>query len=120
MARTPSKILTAAEIKVAKAEVKTEISGHANAVKTAEKAIKDAKKTLDTSNKTIEAVFAKAGKDHVAALKEASKQFDAVQKAQTKVIETSVTAGRKAEARAVSLTPVPVAAVVSNAGAALV
>jgi 4'-phosphopantetheinyl transferase EntD len=105
MARQPSKILTAAELKVAKTEAKAEVNTHAAAIKAAEKAIKDAKKILESTNKTVEAAFAKAQKDHVAGLKAASKAFETVQKAQSKIIEGATKLGVKAEAKVAALAP---------------
>ena len=105
MARQPSKILTAAELKTQKADLKAEIAAHSSAIKHAEKAVAAAKKELNAVNKATEAAFAKAQKGHVAALKAASKAYEVVQKTHAKTIDSANKLGAKAEARVAALTP---------------
>lgn len=105
MARIASKILSASELKVQKADLKVEINAHLLAVKTAEKAIAAAQKQLTVANKAAESALTLAQKQHIAALKAASKEFDAAQKLHGKVIETATKLGLKAEGRAAALVP---------------
>ncbi len=119
MARQPSKILSAAELKEAKATAKAEVNTHAAAAKAAEKAIKVAQATLAAAGKANDAALAKAQKEHLATGKAALKAFETVQKAQQKIIESSAKLGTKAEAKVASLAPTPAPAGVTNAGAAV-
>lgn len=105
MARQPSQILTAAELKAQKADLKAEVSAHAATAKSAEKGLVHAKKYLAVQNKSIEAAYAKAGKDHVAALKAACKTFESAQKQHLRAIEQATKLGNKAETKVSNLAP---------------
>jgi hypothetical protein len=106
MARSPSKILTAAELRTQKKELKLEVSQAAGTIKLAERAIKEAQKTLAAQSKTAEAALAAAQKAHIAALKQANKDFAAVEKTQNKLILDASKTSSKAEARVAALAPV--------------
>jgi hypothetical protein len=105
MARSPSKILTAAELRTQKKELKLEVSQAAGTIKLAERAIKEAQKTLAAQSKTAEAALAAAQKAHIAALKQANKDFAAVEKTQNKLILDASKTSSKAEARVAALAP---------------
>jgi len=116
MARKPSIILTAAELKIQKKVLKTEIGAHAASIKSAETAIKAAQKALLITEKTADAAMATAVKAAAATVKAVRKEYEATLKAQSKIIDGATKLGVKAEAKVAALVPAAPATVAVKPG----
>lgn len=98
MAKTPSKIMSAGELRTAKAALKKTIGEHSSVVKVATKAIKAAEAEAAKAIKAAAGTLAAAQKAHDAAVKAANKALDVAKKDQNKVIAGANKDGTKAEA----------------------
>lgn len=108
MARTP-KTLTPAELRSAKATLKTELATAGANAKAADKAIKEAQKTQAAARKAADSTFKAAEKALAVAYKEADKAFNAVNKEQGKIAGAAATATSKLQAKLTALDSVQVA-----------
>ena len=92
MARTQSKVLTAAEGKAMKKTLATEAASHAKALKDLDKLKKASKDTQDAAIKTADKTLAAAQKDHDAAVAAAGKVLTAATKAHSQAIKDAAKA----------------------------
>ena len=97
MAHVPSKIMSAGEIRLAKAGLKREVGVHADVIKTNTKAVKMAEAELAKAIKTAKTGLTEAAKAHDAAVKLATKVFEAAKKATDKPNAVAAKLSAKAE-----------------------
>ena len=97
MAHVPSKIMSAGEIRLAKAGLKREVGIHADVIKVNAKAVKAAEAELAKAIKVAKNGLTEATKAHDTAVKLATKAFEATKKATDKPNAAANKLGAKAE-----------------------